>query len=85
MKDNGSRMPQIGEQLILADGRRFVLRDFAVGARGWWFKAESQDGGSVLEGNLALAWDEHACAWCPKSSRHTSPPPFSARDRTKQA
>ena len=86
----GSRIPKAGDALILADGRRFVLREADGGARGWWFKAEARDQHSTLEGNLELEWDAQASAWRPAGQPSRSlagPPPVvarTARSRQKQ-
>jgi hypothetical protein len=64
-----NRTPQAGETLILSDGRHFRVSSAEGGVRGWWFSATAQDGGSVLQGNLALEWDARAGAWRPRPSR----------------
>ena len=72
-QQQGSRIPQPGEALILADGRRFVLCEAGGGVRGWWFKAESREDDGTLQGNLQLEWDTAAGAWRPAGSRPSIP------------
>lgn len=75
-----SRIPQSGEALILADGRRFTIADAEAGVRGWWFRARSLDGRSTLQGNTPLRWDAQAHAWRPAGVRSApSQPPVSQR------
>ena len=82
-QETGSRIPQAGEPLILADGRRFIFSGAEDGIRGWWFTAVAHDGRSSLQGNLRLQWDSQAGAWRPDGVRHVSSEPRAAR-RTSQ-
>lgn len=68
-------MPQVGEPLILVDGRRFTFGEIQDGVRGWWFVATANEGSSTLQGNLQLEWDAQADAWRPVGSGVPTTPP----------
>jgi hypothetical protein len=74
MQESTARLPQSGELLVLADGRRFIVGEVQNGMRGWWFRATAQDGTSTLQGNLRLEWDAQLFAWRP-AGHHTARPP----------
>ena len=59
------RQPAPGDRLLLDDGRSCELTETSAVGGGWWFKARTQDGCSVFEGNLFLEWHEGAQAWFP--------------------
>jgi hypothetical protein len=65
------RRPAPGDRLVLDDGRSCELTETSAAAGSWWFKARTQDGCSLLEGNLFLEWHEDAEAWfCARRQRH---------------
>lgn len=72
LQETESRIPQSGDALILADGRRFVLATAEDGIRGWWFTAKALDGRCTLQGNMRLDWDPQSRAWRPVGA-HASP------------
>lgn len=72
-QQDGSRIPQSGDTLILGDGRAFRLAAAEQGPRGWWFRATSRDDSCTLQGNLELAWDGLARAWRPAATNHGAP------------
>jgi len=59
------RRPAPGDRLVLDDGRSCELTETSAAAGSWWFKARTQDGCSLLEGNLFLEWHEDVEAWFP--------------------
>jgi hypothetical protein len=81
--EKGSRIPQFGEPLILADGRRFMFSGSDDGIRGWWFTAVAHDGRSSLQGNIRWQWDSQARAWRPDGARQVAAEPRAVR-RTSQ-
>ncbi|HZE94916.1 MAG TPA: hypothetical protein VEZ49_09415 [Gemmatimonadales bacterium] len=78
-QEKHARIPQSGEALILADGRRFILTEAEHGIRGWWFTATAHDGRNTLQGNLQLQWDAQARAWRPDGARQVAAEPRAVR------
>ncbi len=76
-------LPQAGESLVLADGRRFVVTEIQNGIRGWWFLATAQDGNSTLQGNLRLEWDSHSLAWRSAAAHAATPRSMSTAPQTR--
>ena len=77
------RLPQAGESLVLADGRRFVVAEIQNGVRGWWFLATAQDGNSTLQGNLRLEWDSQSQAWRSAAAHVATPRSMSTAPQTR--
>jgi hypothetical protein len=84
MQEPTARLPQSGELLVLADGRRFVVGEIQNGMRGWWFRATAQDGSSTLQGNLRLAWDPQLSGWRPTANHTPLPPSIRKASQPKQ-
>jgi len=78
-----ARLPQAGEPLVLADGRRFVVAEIQNGVRGWWFLATAHDGNSTLQGNLRLEWDSQSLAWRSAAAHAATPRSMSTAPQTR--